>query len=156
MEKNTSKVHTLRDEHRGRLLAMAVLFCSTLFDLLIQVGILNADTVAGHILDIVVSLFMLIAALVWVGSRTRFKAEAEDEMAYENLHKAMNRTFITLVVLFTVLSLLASLLNLSVSITINGNFLVNFFCMLIALFIGLQSLFFLLIERKYMVSDEEE
>lgn len=156
MKKENNKVCTLKDTHRARMLAMAGLFLSNLLDMSVLLGLVSEETILFKILNCVLIVYLTVTLPMWVIPSTKYKVQAEDEMAHENLNKAMTLTLTTLGVTFFILIAVAYLTDFSMEITLNGSFLGTSMLIIFSLFCGFQSLFFLLIERKYSISDEDE
>ena len=156
MKTNVQKEYTLQAEHRARLMTMTGLFLTNLLEMLVLFGLLTEEMLLVKFLDYGLTVFLAAAVFMWVNPMFHRKVQATDEMAYENLNKAMNATLKTLLVVFSVLIAAACLAEFSMEITMDSTFLGTFMFMLFSLFFGLQSLFFLMIERKGSASDHEE
>lgn len=155
MEK-TKKLRTLYQEHKLALrkdIAFVLVFGS---DLVFQLTGMDEQWWATAI-NVLLLVFMLYSFWVWVspkhgGSRPNMV----DEMARESLNKADGYASGTLLLIGLVGVAILGITNFKVTLELDSMLIADVFFILVILMTGLRSGFFLLIERKYSISAEDE
>lgn len=155
MEK-TKKVRTLYQEHKLALRKDIALALAFGFDLICQLSGIDEQWWTTAI-DVLLLAFMLYSFWVWVspkhgGSRPNMV----DEMAQESLNRADGYASGTLILIGLVGVAILGITNFKVTLELNSMLIADVFFMLVSLVTGLRSGFFLLIERRYSISDEDE
>ena len=154
MEK-AKKVRTLYQEHKAAFFAYFSLMLSHGSNLVMDFMGIRWQTIP-LLISGVLCVFMVIAMFRWLSPKFGSQPIHEDEMAKENLNKAVEYTCAVLVTLGIIGVAVLTFLNFSVTIKLNAFNIGSAFFMTIGLFFAMRSGFFLLIERKYSISDEDE
>lgn len=154
MEK-TRKVRTLYQEHKAAFLAyFSLMLCNGSNLVMDFMGIRGQNI--PLVISAVLCLFMVIAMFRWLSPKFGSHPIKEDELAKESMNKAEGYTCAVLVILGLVGVSVLSILDFSIMVELDASNIGSAFFMLLGLFLAMRSGFFLLIERKYSISDEDE
>ncbi len=154
MEK-TKKVRTLYQEHRKAFLAYSLLMLCNASNLVMDFMGIRGQNIP-LLISGVLCVFMVIAMFRWLSPKFGSQPIREDEMAKESMNKAEGYTTGTMILMGIVLVAVLSILDFSIVVELNTSNIGSAFFMLVGLFSAMRSGFFLLIERKYSISDEDE
>ncbi len=154
MEK-TKKVRTLYQEHKAAFLAYFSLMLCNASNLVMDFMGIRGQNIP-LLISGVLCVFMVIAMFRWLSPKFGSHPIREDEMAKESMNKAEGFTTGTMIIMGIVIIAVLSILDFSAMVELNASNIGSAFFMLVGLFSAMRSGFFLLIERKYSISDEDE
>lgn len=156
MGKNRKKARTLYQEHISSFLAyLSIMLCNGANLVMDLIGVRGQNI--PFLISSILCLFMIIALFLWLAPKfSGSQLIKEDEMAKESLNKADGFTCGTLIIMGIVGVAVLNILNFSATVELNASNIGSAFFMMVGLLSAMRSGFFLLIERKYSVSDEEE
>ncbi len=155
MKQKTKKARTLYQEHRAQFFAYFSLMLSNGSILVMDFMGIRGQTIP-LLIGAVLCIFTIAAIFWWLAPKVCFHPIKEDELAKENLNKAVEYACAVLVMLGLVGVSVLTVLNFSIMVELDAANIGNAFFMLIGIFFAMRSGFFLLIERKYGISDEDE
>ncbi len=154
MEK-TKKVRTLYQEHKAAFLAYFLLMLCNASNLVMDFLGIRGQNIP-FIISSLLCLLMLIAMFRWLSPKFGSQPIQEDEMSKESMNKAEGFTAGTMIIMGIVLIAVLSILDFSAMVELDASNIGSAFFMLVGLFLAMRSGFFLLIERRYSISDEDE
>ncbi len=156
MGKNRKKARTLYQEHISAFLAyLSIMLCNGSNLIMDFMGCRGQNI--PFLISSIFCLFMIVAVFLWIAPKfSGSKLVKEDEMAKESLNKAEGYTCALMIIIGIVGVVVLNVLDFSVTVELNASNLGSAFFMSFGLFAAMRSGFFLLIERKYSVSDVEE
>ncbi len=154
MEK-TKKARTLYQEHKAAFFAYFSLMLSNGSNLVMDFMGIRGQTIP-LLISILLCVFTIAAISWWLSPKFGSQPIKEDELAKESMNKAEGYTCAVLVILGLIGVSVLSVLDFSITVKLDASNIGSAFFMLFSMFFGLRSGFFLLIERKYSISDEDE
>lgn len=154
MEK-TKKARTLYQEHKAAFFAYFSLMLSNGSNLVMDFMGIRGQTIP-LLISILLCVFTIAAISWWLSPKFGSQPIKEDELAKESMNKAEGYTCAVLVMLGIIGVAVLTFLNFSATIRLNASNIGSAFFMTMGLFFAMRSGFFLLIERKYSISDEDE
>ncbi len=155
MEQKTKKARTLYQEHLAQFFAYFSLMLSNGSNLVMDFMGIRGQTIP-LLISILLCVFTIAAISWWLSPKFGSQPIQEDEMAKENLNKAVRYTCAVLVILGLIGVSVLSVLDFSITVKLDASNIGSAFFMLFGMFFAMRSGFFLLIERKYSISDEDE
>ena len=154
MEK-TKKARTLYQEHKAAFLAYFSLMLCNGYNLILDLmGLWGQDI--PSVISAILCILLVASMIFWLSPKFGSQPIKEDELAKESMNKAEGYTCAVLVMLGIIGVAVLMFLNFSATIRLNASNIGSAFFMTMGLFFAMRSGFFLLIERKYSISDEDE